>query len=449
MLSQELVPQMRAIAETVYRLVRRDKSQTAVHLISRMLSELELQQRGGGAPGLGSSGLGSSLGSDAASGLSSSLVSGLAGGLTSGKDGQKDDREQRAYLLNLRGVIHAQRGQESQALLDLTQASELSSSWPVPLYNLGLLHKQARRWREAQTVLLSALACVRKQAGRLSTTPALSSSTGLSRAVLWNLGLAQTALKQFDDARATWQACGISPPRGAHADLGLAQLSLPTTGPYSVERVWVQRLDPARARILSVVRYGAPCQFGDVVLCDNSAHNSSFTDGLIGSDGDEPEAEEGGGLLFLDSLERAGYALHVVQGGPATPTQAMTLTEKLRENGLHIEVWSLTMRLPGSPPPPENTEERAGTPLCAGLVLPAGPLREAVPLGPIRIADGQVPDALVPNDAQRTAEKAVSVLNTAARELGLSVFSPTLMAAAGDELGAARHKRALKRAASA
>jgi hypothetical protein len=445
MLSQELVPQMRAIAETVYRLVRRDKSQTAVHLISRMLSELELQQR---AAGPGSSGLGSAaaaMGSEANPGLPSSLVSGLAGGLSS----QKDDREQRAYLLNLRGVIHAQRGQESQALLDLTQAHELSASWPVPLYNLGLLHKQARRWSEAQSVLLQALQCVRKQAGRLSTTPALSSSTGLSRAVLWNLGLAQTALKQTEEARATWQACGVAPPRGAHADLGLAQLSLPTTGPYSVERVWVQRLDPARARILSVVRYGAPCQFGDVVLCDNSAHNSSFTDGLIGSDGDEPETEEGGGLVFLDSLERAGYALHVVQGGPATPTQAMTLTEKLRENGLHIEVWSLTMRLPGSPPPPENTEERAGTPLCAGLVLPAGPLREPMPLGPIRIAEGQVPDALVPNDAQRTAEKAVLVLNAAARELGLSVFSPTLMAAAGDELGAARHKRALKRAVSA
>lgn len=438
MLSQELVPQMRAIAETVYRLVRRDKSQTAVHLISRMLSELELQQRTPGGPGS------SSLGSvgDAVSGSASALPSGPAAP-------QKDDREQRAYLLNLRGVIHAQRGQEAQALIDLTQAHELSSSWPVPLYNLGLLHKQARRWSEALAMLQQALQCVRRQAGRLSGNPALSSSTGLSRAVLWNLGLAQTALKQTEEARATWQACGVSSPRGAHTDLGLAQLSLPTTGPYSVERVWVQRLDPVRARILSVVRYGAPCQFGDVVLCDNSAHNSSFTDGLIGSDGEDTETEESSGLLFLDSLERAGYALHVVQGGPATPTQAMTLTEKLRENGLHIEVWSLTMRLPGSPPPPEGSDDRAGTPLCAGLVLPAGPLREPVPLGPLRIADGQIPDALVPNDAQRTAEKAVAVLNAAARDLGLSIFAPSLMAAAGDELGAARHKRALKRAASA
>ena len=45
-LSQELVPQMRALAETVWRLVRRDKSQTAVrNLISRVLSELDSSRR--------------------------------------------------------------------------------------------------------------------------------------------------------------------------------------------------------------------------------------------------------------------------------------------------------------------------------------------------------------------------------------------------------------------
>lgn len=409
MLSQELVPQMRALAETVWRLVRRDKSQTAVHLISRVLSELDLQRQ----------------------------------------DPAKQDREQRAYLLNLRGVIYAQRGQEQTALCDLQAASELSPSWPVPLYNLGLCHKQARRWSDAALVLQQALSCVRRQAGRFLGSGSLGSGSGLSRSVLWNLGLSQTALGHIDEARATWQACGIAPPRGtAHADLGLAQLSLPTQGPYSVERVWVQRLDPARARILSVVRYGAPCQFGDIVLCDSGSGQSTFSDGLVTGDSeDEAHEDTSSGLQFLDLIESASYALHVVQGGLATPTQAMALTERLRESGLHIEVWSLTMRLPGSAPPPENTDDRAGTPLCAGLVLPAGPLREAAPLGPVRIGEGEIPSALLPNDARRTAEKAVAVMSGASRELGLSLYAPTLMTAAGDELGAARHRKALKRAA--
>jgi hypothetical protein len=77
---QELVPQMRALAETVFRLVRRDKSQTAVHLVSKLLSELDLLQR----------------------------------------NQSESEREQRAYLLNLRGVIYAQRNQEQTALADLT-----------------------------------------------------------------------------------------------------------------------------------------------------------------------------------------------------------------------------------------------------------------------------------------------------------------------------------------
>jgi|JI8StandDraft_1071087.scaffolds.fasta_scaffold63425_2 hypothetical protein len=411
MLSQEIVPQMRALAETVWRLVRRDKSQTAVHLISRVLGELELSR----------------------------------------SDPQRQDSDQRAYLLNLRGVIYAQRGQEQTALADLTAACEQSPSWPVPLYNLGLCHKQQKRWSEAVGVLQQALACVRKQAGRFTGPSAMGSSSGLSRAVMWNLGIALTALGRSEEARATWQACGIAPPRGtAHADMGLAQLSLPTQGPYAVERVWVQRLDPARARILSVVRYGAPCQFGDVVLCDSGSSNpqGGFTDGLLATDNDDTESESSAsGLQFLDLLEAAGYALHVVQGGPASATQAMTLTERLRENGLHIEVWSLTMKLPGTAPPPESgSEERAATPLCAGLVLPAGPLREASPLGPLRLADGEIPAPLLPNDAQRTAEKAIAVLNSAAREVGLSLCAPTLMTAAGDELGAARHRKQLKRA---
>ncbi|MFO0655288.1 MAG: hypothetical protein U0787_09425 [Polyangia bacterium] len=399
---------MRARAETVFRRVRRDKSQTAVHLVSRLLSELDLQQ----------------------------------------KEASESEREQRAYLLNLRGVIYAQRNQEQTALADLTAANQQSPQWAVPLYNLGLCHKKARRWAEMTDVLSQALAGLRRQAGRLTSTSALAQGSHLSRSVLWNLGLSQTALGKLDEARSCWQACGLLSGRpGGASDLGLAQLSLPTTGPYSVERVWVQRVDPVRARILSVVRYGAACQFGDVVLCDTQGQGN-FYDGLTGSDGDETLPEESAnGLLFIDPIESAGYALHVVQGPSATPSQAMSLTERLREHGLHIEVWSLTMRLPGSSSPPEG-EDRS-VPLCAGLVIPAGPMKEAVPLGPIRLSDGEIPSALLPNDAQRTAEKAVAVLNNAARDLGLSLYAPSLMDAAGDELGAARHRRALRRSSPA
>ena len=421
---------MRALAETVWRLVRRDKSQSAVHLISRMLSELDLQR-------------------------------------PESLDGAHvRDHEQRSYLLNLRGVIYAQKGQEDAALSDLEAAHREYPLWAVPLYNLGLFHKQAKRWVEATTALTEALACVRRQAGQKPVPPSpnaltplagpgsaqLSGGAGLSRAVLWNLGIAQTAQGLSDEARTTWQACGSANGRsGAHTDLGLAQLSLPTQGPYSVERVWVQRLDPARARILSVVRYGAPCQFGDIVLCDSGAGLSGYSDGLVQGEGEDSESSDdsSAGLVFLDALESAGYSLHVVQGGATTPTQAMALTERMREAGLHIEVWSLTMRLPGAAADDaQNPETRGSTPLCAGLVVPPPPgglpgrkatrFPEAAPLL------SEDPQA----DAQKMAERAVSVLVGAGRDLGLILYAPTLMNAAGDELGAARHRKALRRSAS-
>jgi ferric-dicitrate binding protein FerR (iron transport regulator) len=118
-------------------------------------------------------------------------------------------------------------------------------------------------------------------------------------------------------------------------------------------------------------------------------------------------------------MESAGYVLHVVQGGSASPAQAAALTEWLREADLHVEVWSLTMRLPDAPE--HLPSEDGAVPLVAGLVI-------ADPAGNIRSA----------------AERAAAKLAAASRELGLVLYAPSLLQAAGDEVGAARHRRALR-----
>lgn len=365
---REFAPELRSLAETVWRLMSRDSSHAALHMVSRALREI----------------------------------------------GDRSASERRAYLLNLRGIVYAQQGREAEALSDLQASCDEAPAWHVPRYNLGLCHKQARRWAEAEAALGAALHCQRRKApGREA-----------SRALWWNLGLCQTALQRWDDARVSWRASGVPVPAGAgpvELDLGLAQLSLPTKGPYAAERVWVQRMCPGRARILSVVRYGAPCQFGDVVLCDEGTGQTGFLDGVVQHDGEGPGKDKSrdSSMSYLDTLEPAGYALHVVRGGAATPAQATALTERLREAELHIEVWSLTMRLPDAPPPPS---EGSAVPLCAGLVVPA-----------------------VGDDAPRSAERAAAELGEAGRELGLLLYAPSLLLASGDELGAARHRRALQK----
>lgn len=118
----------------------------------------------------------------------------------------------------------------------------------------------------------------------------------------------------------------------------------------------------------------------------------------------------------------------------------MALTERMREAGLHIEVWSLTMRLPGSSQSnSEPASDDRGAPLCAGLVLPMG--------GP-GVSGSRWPEADTPIShlsGTPVAEHAVSALNQASSELAVPLYAPTLLAAAGDELGAARHRRALRR----
>lgn len=365
--------ELRSLAETVWRLVQRDSSHAALHMVSRALRE----------------------------------------------SGERSPGERRAYLLNLRGIVYAQQGKEAEALGDLAAAVKELPHWHIPWYNQALCHKRARRFAQMAQALQAAVSCLRGRApGREPGRP-----------ILWNLGIAHTALGAWEEARACWRSCGVSVPPGPptaapEMDLGLAQLSLPTKGPYAAERVWVQRLDPSRARILSVVRFGAPCQFGDVVLCDEGAGHTGFLDGVVARD-DAPDATGSGagrenGMVFLDTLEAAGYVLHVVQGGPATPAQATALTERLREAELHIEVWSLTMRLPDVAHPPTDG---SSVPVCAGLVIPS-----------------EAPES----QGQQVIERAAQELAEAGRELGLCLYAPTLMLAAGDELGAARHRKALR-----
>ena len=377
-----IIPQHRAIAETVRRLVDRNKSVTAVHLVARTLSEIELEARTKGTP---------------------------------------PSSAERASLLNLRGVAHAAQGNDAAAAADFAAAADLAPCWAVPLLNLGLHHKAALRWEQAADCL--------RRAHRLIECPHRNPSDRmLSNKIEANLGTALAALGKFDEARAAW---GVN-PEDRRTDLGLGQMSLPTKGPYSVERVWVQRIDRARARILSVVRYAGPCQFGDVVLCERPPVGE-YCDGLLDPDDDD---DQGDSLEFLAVSEPGNFVLHTVQGPAATPTQAMALTERMREQGLHIEVWSLTMRLPGRGDAESVADRGSGDPdtrpLCAGLVVAQGPEGK-----------GETPIAGVSHDPRITAEKAVAMLRATGTEVKLDLYYPTLQAAAGDDLGALRHKRAV------
>ena len=138
-----------------------------------------------------------------------------------------------------------------------------SPTWSVPYYNLGLLCKYQSRWRESLDF--------NKQA--VIRAPH-------DEAAWWNLGISATALGDWEEARRAWKACGMEPPPGDGPpvfDFGPTPVRLDPKG--DAEVVWTQRLDPARARIVSVPLPWSQHNYGDLVLTDGAADGYRVVNG--------------------------------------------------------------------------------------------------------------------------------------------------------------------------
>lgn len=162
-------------------------------------------------------------------------------------------------------------------------------------------------------------------------------------------------------------------------------------GPYGQEITWARmeiKDHPDWAHVLSVVRYGGECcQFKDIVEW-RPVDGKSY-DGEI-----------------VQLVQSSGYCLHRISGPPITVGQGMALAEKMRERQLQIEVWSVTMVMPGRKP-------EDGNPLSAGVVL------------------SPTDDPL----------ESLLRLRVSAKEVGIEVACPSLSRAAHDEVGALREQR--------
>jgi tetratricopeptide (TPR) repeat protein len=126
-------------------------------------------------------------------------------------------------------------------------------------YDLGLAHKYLGNWRESIAANERALALT-AEAG----DPAW-----------WNLGIAATAVRDWELARRAWRGYGIDEatlPDGSgpiELDWGPSPLRLKKE-PHEV--VWGRRLDPARIRIVSIPFPESGRRWGDVVLHDGAGN---------------------------------------------------------------------------------------------------------------------------------------------------------------------------------
>jgi hypothetical protein len=143
------------------------------------------------------------------------------------------------------------------------RAAELSPEWSVPHYNLGLLCKYQRRWAESADLNRKAVALAPDDKG-----------------AWWNLGIAATAVGDWTEARRAWAACGLQPPPGngpPEFRFGWTPVRLDPEG--DAEVVWADRIDPARARILSVPLPWSRHNHGAIVLTDGAADGHRLVNG--------------------------------------------------------------------------------------------------------------------------------------------------------------------------
>jgi tetratricopeptide (TPR) repeat protein len=163
-----------------------------------------------------------------------------------------------AAWFNERGSQSINSGKSSRGELFYKWASSIDPRWSVPWYNLGLLTKNAGRWKES----------LRFNQRALELNPD-------DEGACWNLGIAATALRGWSEARKAWKAYGIEVDTEVgevRTSSGTACVRLDPAGLGEV--VWGQRLDPARMAILNVPLPESGHRFHDIVLNDGASNGT-------------------------------------------------------------------------------------------------------------------------------------------------------------------------------
>lgn len=142
----------------------------------------------------------------------------------------------------------------NSAVLLYRAASVLAPTWSAPRYNLGLRAKYQGRWQESLNY--------NQQAVLLDPD---------DEAGWWNLAIAATALRDWNEAQRAWSALGIHTFK-EDDELRTPEIKacvrLDPDGRGEV--VWGLRLDPARIVLLSLPLPESHHRFHDIVLNDGA-----------------------------------------------------------------------------------------------------------------------------------------------------------------------------------
>jgi hypothetical protein len=176
----------------------------------------------------------------------------------------KQTPEERADELFSAAKAKSDAGDERAALALYLESLALDRNQPSALYNVGLIYKYRRDWKES-----------------LRYNRLAAEIRPDDEATNWNLGIAATALREWRIARAAWKRVGISVDDGDAPIVGEFGFTPVRLNGFedtdaSAEVVWASRQSPVTARIENIPTPAARFRFGDVVLHDGAANGTRF-----------------------------------------------------------------------------------------------------------------------------------------------------------------------------
>lgn len=189
---------------------------------------------------------------------------------------------------------------------------------PWAWWDLGVAAKHAGRWSECLA------ACER------SIALGVEGPEG----AYWNIGIAATALGDWAKARAAWRAVGVEVSDGeGPLEMGLGSVPIRINPTGEAEVVWTHRLDPCRARIVSVPFPDSGRRYGDLVLHDGERRGERKLGQQV-----VPVFDE------LALLEQSEYGTWRIDVEIADREERDRLVAELEQTARAVEDWTESVR---------------------------------------------------------------------------------------------------------
>jgi tetratricopeptide (TPR) repeat protein len=214
-------------------------------------------------------------------------------------------------------------GDEQAALSLYLESIALNREQPSALYNVGLIYKYRREWKESLRY--------NRLAAELRPD---------DEATNWNIGIAATALREWGVAREAWRRAGIKIEDGDAPIVGKfgftpVRLNGFAETDASREVVWATRLSPVTARIENIPTPEARFRFGDVVL-----HDGAETGTRLYAPGDERPV-----FNVFELFEPSEYVTFDVNLAAPDSLAILELESACETDGIEFEDWTKNMRV--------------------------------------------------------------------------------------------------------